>query len=99
MKRVINFYKDATNYIFKENDNKLIEISVTEKILNGSDLYISFFKDYNIEDTFEIIDKTSDDEKKNDKMCIAIYTKVKELLSNIENMLKLELRQQDDKTE
>ena len=96
MKRTINFYKDNSNYIFKENDEKLIEISITEKILNGLDLYNTFFKDYNIEDSFEVVDKTSDDDKKNDKMCNAIYTKVKELFSNIENSLKLELNQKDD---
>ena len=99
MKRTIDFYKDDSNYIFKESDEKLIEISITEKILNGLDLYNIFFKDYNIEDSFEIVDKTSDDDKKNDKMCNAIYTKVKELLSNIENSLKLELKQKDDTKE
>ena len=99
MKRTINFYKDDSNYIFKESDEKLIEISITEKILNGLDLYIIFFKDYNIDDSFEIVDKTSDDDKKNDKMCNAIYTKVKELFSNIENSLKLELKQKDDTKE
>ena len=99
MKRTINSYKDDSNYIFKESDEKLIEISITEKILNGLDLYNIFFKDYNIEDSFEIVDKTSDDDKKNDKMCSAIYTKVKELFSNIENSLKLELKQKDDTKE
>lgn len=99
MKRTINFYKDDSNYIFKESDEKLIEISITEKILNGLDLYNIFFKDYNIEDSFKIVDKTSDDDKKNDKMCNAIYTKVKELFSSIENSLKLELKQKDDTKE
>lgn len=99
MKRTINFYKDDSNYIFKESDKKLIEISITEKILNGLDLYNTFFNDYNIEDSFEIVDKTSDDDKKNDKMCNAIYIKVKELFSNIENSLKLELKQKDDTKE
>lgn len=99
MKRTINFYKDDSNYIFKENDDKLIEISITEKILNGLDLYNTFFNDYNIEDSFEILDKTSDDDKKNDKMCNAIYNKVKELFASIENSLKLELKQKDDTKE
>ena len=67
--------------------------------MNGLDLYNIFFKDYNIDDSFEIVDKTSDDDKKNDKMCNAIYTKVKELFSNIENSLKLELKQKDDTKE
>lgn len=99
MKRTINFYKDNSNYIFKESDEKLIEISITEKILNGLNLYNTFFNDYNIDDSFEILDKTSDDDKKNDKMCNAIYIKVKELFSDIENLLKLELKQKDDTKE
>lgn len=54
-----------------------------------------------LEKAFELINKIVEmiREKENDKICIAIYTKVKELFSNIENVLKLELRQQNDKTE
>ena len=46
-----------------------------------------------------MIDKTSEDEKKNDKMCNAIFIKVKELFSNIEDSLKLELEQKGDTKE
>ena len=99
MKRIINFYKDDNNYIFKEKDDKELVISISEKILNGLDLYNAFFKDYTINDSFEVIDKTSEDEKKNDKMCNAIFIKVKELFSNIEDSLKLELEQKGDTKE
>ena len=40
MKRIIEFYKDNNDYIFKENDNKIFKINIVEKILNGLDLYI-----------------------------------------------------------
>ncbi|HIR59286.1 MAG TPA: hypothetical protein IAB38_04475 [Candidatus Onthousia excrementipullorum] len=99
MKRIIEFYKDNNDYIFKENDNKIFKINIVEKILNGLDLYNIFFNDYNINDTFEIIDKTNDNDKKDDKMCIAIFNKVKELFTNIENTLKIELMEKDDKKE
>lgn len=99
MKRIIEFYKDENNYIFKENQEKKIEISVTEKILNGLDLYNNFFKEFSLEDSFELVDKTNEDVKKNDKVCIAIFTKVKELFSNIEKSLKIELAQNADANE
>lgn len=96
MKRTIEFYKDNNNYIFKEKNDKKIEIDAKEKILNGLELYNVFFKDYSIEDTFDIVDKTTYDIKKNDKMCSAIYIKVKELFKNIEDTLKSELKSQNN---
>lgn len=96
MKRIIEFYKENNNYIFEEKNGKKIEIDAKEKILNGLELYNVFFKDYSIEDTFDIVDKTTDDIKKNDKMCLAIYIKVKELFKNIEDTLKSELKSQNN---
>ncbi len=96
MKRIIEFYKENNNYIFEEKNGKKIEIDAKEKILNGLELYNVFFKDYSIEDTFDIVDKTTDDIKKNDKMCLAIYIKVKELFKNIEYTLKSELKSQNN---
>ena len=96
MKRIIEFYKENNNYIFEEKNGKKIEIDAKEKILNGLELYNVFFKDYSIEDTFDIVDKTTDDIKKDDKMCLAIYIKVKELFKNIENTLKSELKSQSN---
>lgn len=96
MKRIIEFYKENSNYIFEEKKDKKIEIDATEKILNGLELYNVFFKDYSIEDTFDIVDKTTDDIKKDDKMCLAIYSKVKELFKNIEDALKSELKSQNN---
>ncbi len=99
MKRTIEFYKDDNNYVFKENGETKFEISITEKILNGLDLYNSFFKEYKITDSFDLIDKTSDDDKKNDKFCFAIFKKVKELFLEIDKSLKMELTQKVDANE
>ena len=96
MKRTIKFYKDDKNYIFKESDNNKIEISIGEKKLDGLKLYDAFFKEYNIKDSFEIIDETDDGQKKEDKMCEAIYDKMCELFEKIEKTLERELAPKDN---
>lgn len=99
MIRTISFSKNSEDnkYIFMESENKKIEIDVENKILNGLELYNNFFKEYNIEDTFDLIDKTNDDDKKTDKMCNAIFNKVKELFEEIDKSLKIELSSKEDK--
>lgn len=96
MKRTINFTKENNKYIFKENDAKKLEIDVEDKILNGLDLYNSFFEEYSISDTFELVDETSGEDKKADKMCISIFNKIKELFEEIDKSLKIELLSKED---
>lgn len=92
MKRIINFTKAENKYIFKEEnkDNK-IEIEEDEKTLNGLELYNQFFNVYSVEDSFEIVDCTTEEDKKDDKICYPIYKKVSELFSSIEEAMKLQL--------
>lgn len=96
MKRIINFTKENNKYIFKESGDKKLEIDVEDKILNGLDLYNSFFKEYNVDDTFELVDGTSIEDKKEDKMCISIFNKIKELFEEINKSLKIELSTIED---
>lgn len=98
MKRIINFTKEDNKYVFKEVDkfNK-IEINENEKTLNGLDLYTQFFYDYSIEDSFEIIDCSTVEDKKDDKICYAIYKKVSELFSSIEDTMKIQLDSEKEK--
>lgn len=92
MKRIINFTKEENQYIFKEEnkDNK-IEIEEDEKTLNGLELYNQFFNVYSVENSFEIVDCTTEEDKKDDKICYPIYKKVIELFSSIEEAMKLQL--------
>lgn len=98
MIRTISFFKNSEDnkYIFMEGEDKKLEIDVENKILNGLELYNNFFKEYSIEDAFELIDNTNDDDKKTDKMCIAIFNKVKELFEEIDKSLKIELSVKDN---
>lgn len=99
MKRIINYTRNGNTYIFQEEgtSNK-IEIDVNEKKLSGKDLYENFFINYKSEDTYDLIDKTSEEDKNNDKLCIQVFNKVKELFSNIEDGLKnpSELKKTDE---
>lgn len=97
MKRIINFKKEDNKYIFKEVDrDNIIEIDENEKTLSGLDLYTQFFNDYSIEDYFEIVDCSTDEDKKEDKICYAIYKKVSELFSSIEDTMKIQLESENN---
>lgn len=92
MKRIINFTKEKDKYVFKEkNCNNKIEIDEIEKTLNGLELYNQFFNEYSIGDSFEIVDCSTEDDKKNDKLCYPIYMKVKELFNSINENLNIEV--------
>lgn len=99
MKRIINFIKKDNKYIFKEvdKDNKIV-IDEKEKMLNGLELYTQFFNEYSINDSFEIVDCTTADDKKEDKICYPIYEKVSELFSSIDESMKIQLSNENDKT-
>lgn len=98
MKRTIKFSIDTeTNkYIFQENKEKKLEIDIKDKILSGTDLYKSFFKDYQKGDSFEILDTTTEQDKITDKMCKAIYEKIVELFSTIEKDINSEIFSADN---
>lgn len=102
MKRIINFTKEGNKYIFKEvnKDNK-IEIDEEEKTLSGLELYNQFFNVYSVEDSFEIVDCTTEADKKDDKICYPIYKKVSELFASIEDTMKLQLsnKEKEEKSE
>ena len=92
MKRTIKYVKDKDKYIFKEeNTDNYIEIDVTEKILSGLDLYNNFFKNYNKDDEFELINCTTEDDNKSDKICNGIFQKVKELFETIDKQMKSQI--------
>lgn len=98
MKRIINFKKEDNKYVFKEVDkNNKIEIDENEKTLSGLELYTEFFNDYSIEDSFEIVDCSTDEDKKDDKICYAIYKKVSELFLSIEDTMKIQLDSEKEK--
>lgn len=101
MERIINFIKEDNKYVFQEMDKEnKIEIDEVEKTLKGLDLYNQFFKDYSIEDSYVLNDCTTEEDKANDKICLAIYKKISELFASIEESMKTRLNtSSDDLTE
>lgn len=101
MERIINFIKEDNKYVFQEKDKEnKIEIDEVEKTLKGLDLYNQFFKDYSIEDSYILNDCTTEEDKGNDKICLAILKKISELFASIEESMKTRLNtSSDDLTE
>ena len=98
MKRIINFTKEGNKYIFKEKDkDNKIEINEVEKTLMGLELYNQFFNEYSIDDSFDIVDCSTADDKKVDKICLPIYKKISELFASIENTMKTQLNSETEK--
>lgn len=99
MKRIIKFSIDTENnkYIFQENEEKKLKIDIKDKILSGNDLYTYFFKNYQKDDSFEIIDTTTDQDKITDKMCKAIFEKIVELFKTIEKDIKSNIFNEENK--
>ncbi len=89
MKRIINYTKNKGVYVFQEEGtHNKIKIDINEKKLLGKELYENFFANYNVEDTYAFIDKTTEKQKIDDKFCEQIFNKIKELFLNIETELK-----------
>jgi len=91
MKRIISFRIEEDEYIFEENNERVLKINKDEKILNGNEIYTNFFKYFSKGDSFEFIDRTTTEEKIKDKLCQPIFEKVQELFKNVESKVKAQI--------
>lgn len=88
MQRIVKFKIVDSDYVFEESEDKRVKIGRDEIILNGTELYEMFFKEYASDDNFQLINDLSENDKKEDKLANSIFEEVQKIIASIEKDIK-----------
>lgn len=86
MTKQLKLFNDNEKFYVQRVDDEAKKITISNKTINGEELYNSFYKDEQFPLEYEIINELNPDNK-------IIYNQIKVLFEKIDNQIKLTFNQ------